>query len=257
MEFTQSQFIEYVNSLPATLRRAYFDDAINEQVAAIGRRYSLHIPQAARLAYEVGRTIVGLTPTAQFVNVIQRTVGIDAPTALALTREIDEKIFEPIRDDLYRFANGRGVSAETPIETSGEQAHPAREDVLRGIETPESLPMKVREYPVSTLPARAVSAAPIPTETMVPERKVPIVARAAVLAMREQPPALPTHEHPNLPMVEEEHLPARANDVTPQRPPAIIDTPEGTPPATSTAAPEARPPSPNYHTTDPYREPVE
>jgi hypothetical protein len=156
MTYTRQEILNQIDKLPKELQEAYFSVDIDNVIFKIGETNSLHVDQIGLLANQVGLVIVGLTKPQDFLGNLVSELGISRDEAGKITQDINEQVFLPIRDSLKKIHH---VGNESPVDSlpTGNTGHqstvelikpeseqPKKEDVLRGIEEPESMPMGVR-----------------------------------------------------------------------------------------------------------------
>lgn len=122
MFYTLEQLEERYNQLPEAVKEAMYAVETADKIMAIGKKYNLHIDQIGLLAEETGLVMLGLTPYYQFMDNIQKKLGVNRAASENITLDINTEIFLPIREFLKQGG-----------------ALPSREEVLRGVENPETI----------------------------------------------------------------------------------------------------------------------
>jgi len=79
--------------------------------------------QISELVDEVGLTMIGLTPEVMFVNNIARRMRVDMSKAMLIARDINQQIFDKMRDSLKKIEAGREVN-EYEKNEGAEQEKP-------------------------------------------------------------------------------------------------------------------------------------
>ncbi len=160
---------EQSKKLPNDVRQAIASADVSIKINAITKAHNLHIDQAGALEMAIMLVMIGLEHPSNFAANIVEEVGISELEANIITKEVNDKIFLPIRDSLMRMAEemeresedeSRSMNSELRVEkekqeevkpVSGiQQIKPAnqeldREKLLSEIEghtnsVPENLP---------------------------------------------------------------------------------------------------------------------
>jgi len=156
MPYTLEQIEEKYRQLPEAVKEAMYSVETSDAVLAIGKKYDLHIDQIGLLAEEAGLVMLGLTPSYQFIDSIQKKLGANRATAENITLDVNTEIFLPIREFLRQSGGGL----------------PSREEVLRDIENP---------------PPTLEEATPASTDTIFEQK----MAKMFKLPKEEAPPPNP------------------------------------------------------------------
>ncbi|MBI4134639.1 MAG: hypothetical protein HY471_00825 [Candidatus Sungbacteria bacterium] len=283
---------ELIAALPQDIAEIYESNETAETMLAIGRKYGLTIDKLGKLTSETGYVIVGASPARKFVETIGKVLGIPQEKAVQVAREINAKIFAPIRQSLKRL---HGVSTNAPFlaedvenlptadkdwnaevvsdraywEAVSKATHDAGAEeattipVHKEAATAPSAAVKPTPAPASDEPALAKEVArimegaapPTPQTAKTPPRaSAPNAIPDATTAVNETPPRVPSSP---LDTVSEKlnELASAAltrETVKEQNPEAKPATASQAPPARSPAAPPS-----TDRTHDPYREPLD
>lgn len=92
-----------IAKLPQDLQQIILSTDTAEAIQNIGQKYNLHIDQMGGLDDEVGAVMVGETKPDEFVDKIKNRLQVDQPAAEAISREVNEQIFLPIRESLRKL----------------------------------------------------------------------------------------------------------------------------------------------------------
>gem|GEM_PF-3153604 len=182
-----STFDEKFRGLPPEVKDAVVSEDILNAAEELAKQFSLRLDAEGLLVEAITDTMVGITSPQDFVPRIQKELGIPKETAVEITKAVNATIFLPIRDSLKKIHEGNVAhAAETPV-THAEATASDRGDFLKGIESPESIPMKQVTVNVKPLmPLKPV--APVPPPPKPPVIPVaPIPAPAPVLAPTPAP----------------------------------------------------------------------
>jgi len=120
--------------LPQNLQQMILSTDTAETVQAIGQKYHLHVDKMGVLDNEVGAVLVGETRPENFTSRLKEKLGLDQTTVQAITHEVNERIFLPLRETLKNSslapavnpipaANSTSSTAETSVgktELSGQ-----------------------------------------------------------------------------------------------------------------------------------------
>ncbi|SRR3989338_686629 len=161
MTYTSQQLREYYKKLPADIKEVVGSSELSEKIIQLGETHHLHIDKVGQLSDEVGLTLLGLTKPDDFVKNIATRLKIDQPTAEAITAEINQAIFLPIRESLQEAAAARRNGS------SNGNGAPSAEQVLREIENPVPAQVNIFEQKMSQMFDLARGAEPV-----LPEEKL-------------------------------------------------------------------------------------
>lgn len=240
-----------IKGLPQDVKIALSADETSSTIQSIAKTHNLHIDIAGKLTDAVSAVFFGKLAPQNFVSEIQKTMSLDQESAITITKEVNEKIFLPIRESLKKIHTVGEVSApreNAPLEK--------KRDVLQAIEAPELVPMNTRIIE-STLakpePLTIIPPEPTPIPVAAPVTQTPTAVRIApqppVLEVKiEVPQAIPAAPIvPPTPII----TPPVAPTPTPIAVPPVTPTPE-IKKEIPAAAPTA--PAPQKAAFDPYRE---
>ncbi len=119
MPYTPEQIKERYDTLPIDIRQAIDSVDTTNAVVDIGQKYDLMYDQISELVDEVGLVMVGLTPSARFVNNLARRMQVDMGEAMLIAQDINKGVFDKLRESLKNIEAGRNVNE---YETSGDGA---------------------------------------------------------------------------------------------------------------------------------------
>src|SRR3989338_5172050 len=131
----QKDILERVSDLPENLRKALFAPATAEAIKEAEKKYGLMIDKVGELAQETGRVMLGITPPSEYVKNLTSRLGVAPEKARAIAEEINQKVFQPVRESLKRI---HGLGAQKPL--------PTREDIKPPPKPPEIKP-EIGEIP--------------------------------------------------------------------------------------------------------------
>ncbi len=105
MSYTKEQLYDTYHSLPEEIQDVMASMDTTYSIRTIGQKHQLHIDKVGELADEIGLVMFGLVKPDQFMPQIQTRLGVDQATANAITKEVNEQIFLPIRESLQGLAS--------------------------------------------------------------------------------------------------------------------------------------------------------
>lgn len=100
MNYNQDQLLEKFESLPDEVKLAMSSVETAKTIGDISAKHKLHIDQSGILAEEIGSVMLGITKPLYFVDRIATKLKIPQFVAVQITKEINEKIFNPIKESL-------------------------------------------------------------------------------------------------------------------------------------------------------------
>jgi len=133
MDYTNEQIEKKYAALPDDIREAMSSINIAQSVENIGKSHSLHVDQIGQLMDEVSFIMLGLMHPSDFISNIQKSINIDSTKAQEITKDINERIFRPIKSSLLSI---HGVKQPEEKTESTQEETPKKEDVLKEIESP-------------------------------------------------------------------------------------------------------------------------
>ena len=136
LKITKFQYIERWDALPPVLREAMFSPANGEIIWRVGEEHHLKEEQIAQIAGICGNIVMGFLHPEDLAKEIKTSIGIDERLAAAISREIDRKVFSPLRSEIEKVYSPAGPvieeikppeAVETPVEKLVET--PAAEEI--------------------------------------------------------------------------------------------------------------------------------
>lgn len=116
------------NQLPEDVKRAIKAVDVDSQLASISQKYNLHVDQAGALGIETYMVISSITDGAEFVDNVEKEVGVTEDVAIQIVTDINNQIFLKIRELLQNETNKTIVDHSMTIED--------RQKTLDAIENP-------------------------------------------------------------------------------------------------------------------------
>ncbi|MEX0918942.1 MAG: hypothetical protein WDZ85_03195 [Candidatus Paceibacterota bacterium] len=122
MDYTQEQLDEVFKKLPTDLKDAIVAVETADIIRQASVKHHLHVDQMGELAEETGLVMMGLTRPGQYIGNLARRLHISNDLAREIAKEIDEKIFRPVKDSLQKV---RGFEVEDPTVATPPAEPPA------------------------------------------------------------------------------------------------------------------------------------
>src|SRR3989344_7609039 len=137
----EKDILERVSELPDDLRKALFARSTSDIIQNIGKNAGLPIDKIGELADETGRVMLGITPPSDYVKNLASRLGAPQEKARAIAEEINQKIFQPVRESLKKI---HGITKE--LETPKKEVSPPLQG---GVGEVKQKPLPKREDIVS------------------------------------------------------------------------------------------------------------
>lgn len=286
----KQQFIIAFNAAPKAVRDVMSGNDTIDTIEHIQAAYNLHADVAGKISEELGFMLLGLLdPSTFYQNLID--LGIDATSATAIIKEVNERIFQPLQAKVREAASAPIVEEEEEepeavydpnLDDSFAQA--ATEAPAPAFQVPVMQVTAPREQqPPAPAAAPAYKPAPAPSYNLVQQQ--PAYMDAAPAQYRTMQGDMNAMQHPDQyanPAVQasapraphpSQVMPARSFQTAsvpftaPPRAPVPVyepapraTLPYQNVPVTTPAAPQFPPvssaPAPRDDSSDPYREPV-
>jgi hypothetical protein len=184
MIYNKEQLQERFDKLPVDVKAAVNSIDTTNAVVDIGLKHSLMYDQISELLDEVGLVMLGMVPSAMFVNDISRRMKVDVKKSSEIARDVNAQIFDKMRASLQKIEDGHeeklveenvAVAApektfsgqgEQTIQTDAEKAH--HEDVMSAVEKAGGFEIErpgQKTY-VTDIKAPAIPVAPISKEAV-------------------------------------------------------------------------------------------
>lgn len=173
-EYTEEEIIKKYKELPPDVREAIFGVDSTKTIEEIGTKYKLTIDKVGDLSNEIRVLMIGVTEPKDFMPNISRRLGVDKKTAHDITAEVNDRIFSKIRESLKSIHNIkdeenneekekealRPKAMEVPMKAPEPPKALSKEDILKEIEEPDSVPI-----PQATGSLSNVGESPIEAQT--------------------------------------------------------------------------------------------
>lgn len=115
-----------LDSLAPPVQQAILDTDIRSALTEISKKYDLLLDQVSALENETLFVMIGLEEGKDFVDNIEREVGVDAANAISIANEIETSVFEQVRQNIRKQTG----------HTTNDKASEERDAILKEIEKP-------------------------------------------------------------------------------------------------------------------------
>ncbi|TSC54737.1 MAG: hypothetical protein LiPW30_203 [Parcubacteria group bacterium LiPW_30] len=105
MDYTNQQLEQMLESLPEDVKGVLFGFDTGSKIRNIGAKYSLHIDKLSILVDETNLVMFGLTKPNDFSEIIQSKLNVTKDVAELIVHDINEQIFDSIRESLKKIHN--------------------------------------------------------------------------------------------------------------------------------------------------------
>jgi len=148
---------ERILMLPKQLREYFFSQEVTERLVFISKdKFALPFEERKKIAFIVGLTMIGERELKMFLPSLVNNVGLDEEKARAVAKDINEQIFQPVREELLQV---HGISAENgEIKLNGSAANEEHETTSGAVQ--ESQQPNASAEPPANLPTHQPQAAP-------------------------------------------------------------------------------------------------
>lgn len=128
------QLTERLGTLPNVVQKAIIATEIRKPLMRISEKHALMLDQISALEGEVILVMTGMAEGSQFVENIVKEVGVNEAEAISIAEEIEQTIFEDLRENIQRLSYAYDV--KTPVANVSEAKN---EDAKNS--APENLPV--------------------------------------------------------------------------------------------------------------------
>ena len=102
MTHTREQLREIYKNLPEEIKDALDSVELLDLIEEIGKKFHLHIDQQGKISNEIGLMLFGITRPENFIDKLIKAVELTPEVAGEITKELNTKIFFPIRKSIER-----------------------------------------------------------------------------------------------------------------------------------------------------------
>lgn len=153
MKLPKEQTQTIFQSLPVELQDAILSAENAETIFEIGKKHGLLMDKSGELGEEIGYVMLGITKAADFPSVLKDRLDLPEEKVSFIVKDIDEKIFKPIRAHLIKLTENQTISNSPTIpstlntKVSGPDYDMSRDAILSAIENPTPADVKVSAIP--------------------------------------------------------------------------------------------------------------
>jgi len=151
MTLASERFFEKYNKLPKDVQRAMFSSLTSDRIFEIGSKHSLAIDKMGLLSGEIGWGLLGEKRASQFVENLQKALGLNHEKAYEIAQDVNHSIFYEIRENLKKLHGVPVTEALIPEKSVGIPT--SRAGAVSVAATPQMTPGL-------TAPAMRVAATP-------------------------------------------------------------------------------------------------
>lgn len=135
---------------PQIIKDAMESDRTSEIILDVGKKSSLPIDKIGKLSYTTFLMMTGALPARDYISELGRTLGIQNDKAAEIAREINTRLFAPIREELKRVHGTPAHDSLVPDSISAPQP----------VKSPSAAPQSNQTKPLS-VPIRREAAGPV------------------------------------------------------------------------------------------------
>lgn len=150
MDYKYEELEKKYATLPDDIRKAMSSMDIARFVENIGKSHSLHIDQIGQLMDEVSFIMLGFMHPSDFISNIQKSLEIDNEKAQEITKDINEKIFRPIKASLLSIHGAKQEKVVGNQKLVTERETPSKEQAVEEIEEKKES-MEYRKLPATKI----------------------------------------------------------------------------------------------------------
>lgn len=244
--------MERFRDLPDDLQNAVFSPNTADAILAVGKKAGIAIDKIGELADETGLVMLGLTPPGEFIRNLTKRLEVDPEKAKAIAEEINQKIFQPVRESLKRVhgLGERPPSSNKPPGSSKPGFETAKKPGFFPPGGAEKKPLPTREeIKMPPPPAPNPPEKIIPPELKTPELPPPEIATKVKAIFDEIENKKTRKNISGIPPIFAKNIPLSDNLFKKDELEADLEK----------KLSEAKPQQNNYQqkSADPYREPIE
>lgn len=100
MPYTRAQLDEMFEKLPNEIQGMLDSNETISFLKQIEKKYDLSLEKVQELSAEIGTLMLGASSPQYFIPNIQKSMQISENIAKAITSEVNEKIFRPVKESL-------------------------------------------------------------------------------------------------------------------------------------------------------------
>lgn len=153
----QKELEDRIAALPPVVQDAIASADVEAQLRELSKTHKLHLDQWGLLENEVMITLLGIERPENLAANIEKQVGVDRESAVALAADVSRIVFEPIRSELEHALNTSARDTDISIPTPATDAPlyiiPA--EPISAQTTPRPAPLSPLPNPPTTQTTRA------------------------------------------------------------------------------------------------------
>ncbi|TSD03181.1 MAG: Uncharacterized protein Athens071416_242 [Parcubacteria group bacterium Athens0714_16] len=154
-------------ALPKNVQEAISSVAVAEKIQEIAKRNGLHIDEAGIISDEATMVMLGIEHPNDFVDGLKNKLKLPQEKIIALARDVDKEIFEPIKESLMRIYKDQEIADDY---ATASQINADKKPQIHADDTIAD----VRRLDSTTNPAKAVNADIITNEDGSIKKEIPI-----------------------------------------------------------------------------------
>ncbi|MEI6190917.1 MAG: hypothetical protein WCP24_00940 [bacterium] len=185
---------EQMKNLPKDVVASIASANYKIKLQEITQRQNLLIDQAGALEMETSLVMIGLEPLADYIDNLERELGVTLVRAKEIAADVNKNIFQTIRDSLQIMNDETSAPATDKeskegylgwgnVENGGEETDLNRDQVLNEIENPEMIKdgnqsMNFKKETPKQAESTAIEIRPVQEIKTIPGQEVKDVARS-------------------------------------------------------------------------------
>src|SRR3989344_2586937 len=124
-----------ISQLPAPIRAFFVSGKVEIVAKNLMQKYQLHIDQGAITEREIILLLLGLKSPDEFTKTLVEEAKLDQQTVNGITRDVNEQIFVPLREEMRKGSAQQSVATPSPKATSAssETSQGAAEGTAREV----------------------------------------------------------------------------------------------------------------------------
>ena len=100
MSHTREQLKELYSKLPREIKSVLDSEENADKIYELGNKYKLHIDKIGLLSQEINLVMFGVVKPQEFIPNLREKLKISDEEARVIAKEVNEQIFNPIRESL-------------------------------------------------------------------------------------------------------------------------------------------------------------
>jgi len=171
MTLASERFFETYNKLPKDVQRAMFSSLTSDRIFEIGSKHGLAIDRMGLLSQEIGVVLLGEKRASQFVENLQKALGLNHEKAYEIAQDVNHSIFYEIRENLKKIHGVPVTEAlipEKPLEIPTPAAAAAPQPQAPKSPAAPSAAATLMQMPKSHIAPNRTTEAPKPPATQSP-----------------------------------------------------------------------------------------